>query len=76
MKVLWTIPLLSIALMSCGVIETMRAMKCNTEAINCSTWAIRQNAEAIEAANCNIEENRRQIELVNQRLQEMNKEQK
>ena len=73
-KTILILPLLGLVLSGCGLNETMRAMECNTIAINHSTCVIRENAVTIEQATRDIEENRRQIQAVNKRLDEMNKE--
>lgn len=73
-KALLLLPALALTLDGCSIVsEGMRALRCNTEAIDMSSYAIMENAQAIEQANRGIEENRRQIELVNKRLDEMNK---
>ena len=68
-NLLLLIPVLGIALSSCGQInESMRALEDNRIAIDMSTDAIDENRQAIEEANKGIAENRRQLDEINKTL--------
>jgi hypothetical protein len=68
-QALFILPLIGLLLPGCSTLQrTMRAMECNSQAIEMSTQAILENRQAVEEANYAIDQNRRQLERINQEL--------